>query len=232
MNARDTQLEAIALVARGLGELADKVAFVGGATVGIYIDDPAVEDVRVTKDVDCVIEVSGLHDYAKLEMHLRRLGFTNVVEEGAPICRWRFSGVIVDVMPTDSSILGFSNRWYPEAMEHLRREIVADGIEIAVFELCYFIATKLEAFNTRGKEDWWASHDLEDIIALLDGCISVEEELSKAEGELRSYLQAEFTQVLRHKDAKEILSAHLMPTGTTYARVERISAIIERFIAE
>ena len=232
MNARETQLEAISVVARGLGELAGKVAFVGGATVGIYIDDPAVEDVRATKDVDCVIEVGGLHGYAKLEKQLRHLGFVNAIEEGAPICRWHFSGLIVDVMPTDGKILGFSNRWYSEAMSHLRREKITNDIEIAVFELPYFIATKLEAFNTRGKEDWWASHDLEDIIALLDGCIAIEKELSKAEGRLQSYLQTEFTQLLRHADAQEILTAHLMPTPATYARVGRITEILERFVGE
>lgn len=111
MSERQTQLDAIAVVAQGLGDLADCVAFVGGATVALYIDDPAAEDVRTTKDVDCVIEVSGVDGYAELEKRLRGLGFANATDEGAPICRWHFSGIIVDVMPTDGSILGFSNRW-------------------------------------------------------------------------------------------------------------------------
>ena len=34
----------------------------------------------------------------------------------APICRWRIGDLILDLMPTDEAILGFANRWYPDAL--------------------------------------------------------------------------------------------------------------------
>jgi hypothetical protein len=60
----------IALVARGLAELADEVAFVGGASIGLYIDDPATPRPRATDDVDCVIEVASRGAHARLQARL------------------------------------------------------------------------------------------------------------------------------------------------------------------
>ena len=40
-----------------------------------------------------------------------------IAVESAPLCRWVNAGTILDVMPLDERILGFSNRWYHAAME-------------------------------------------------------------------------------------------------------------------
>jgi hypothetical protein len=42
----------IKTIATALGELNEKVIYVGGAVVSLYINDPAADDVRPTKDVD------------------------------------------------------------------------------------------------------------------------------------------------------------------------------------
>lgn len=60
MNAKQASLDAIARVAVGLQSLNSEVTFVGGATSCLYIDDPAVGDVRPTEDVDCVVELAGM----------------------------------------------------------------------------------------------------------------------------------------------------------------------------
>jgi hypothetical protein len=45
-------------IARALEELNDQVIYVGGAAVGLYINDPAAEDVRPTKDVDISLSLA------------------------------------------------------------------------------------------------------------------------------------------------------------------------------
>ena len=47
-----TNLEMLAHIARGLGDLKDEVVFVGGATIELYITDPGAPKVRPTDDVD------------------------------------------------------------------------------------------------------------------------------------------------------------------------------------
>ncbi len=111
MVSRNPSIDMIEVVAGGLKELLDEVVFVGGATASLYIEDPAAIRVRPTDDVDCIIEIVNRKEYYKLESQIRELGFSHAIGEGNPICRWKFEGVTVDIMPIDPAILGFSNIW-------------------------------------------------------------------------------------------------------------------------
>ena len=88
MTIKDANLAMVEIVAKGLDELLSRVVFVGGATTAIYLDDEAAPAVRPTDDVDCITEVAGMGDYARLEKRLRALGFQNAAVTGEPICRW------------------------------------------------------------------------------------------------------------------------------------------------
>lgn len=68
-----------------LRPLGRKVVFVGGASVSLHIDDPAVRP-RFTRDVDFVVEASSYSENAQIEEELRKLGFTPSAREGEPIC--------------------------------------------------------------------------------------------------------------------------------------------------
>ena len=96
-------------VAERLGSLRPKVVFLGGSATGFHITDKAEPEIRATKDVDIIVEVASIVGYHKLEKTLRELGFFQKMQEDDPICRWYIDDVIVDVMPTDENILGFSN---------------------------------------------------------------------------------------------------------------------------
>src|SRR3984885_1189015 len=76
-----------------------------------FITDKAAAEVRLTYDVDAIAEISSCAAYADFSERLRRCGFAEDASEGAPICRWRLKKTILDVMPLDEKILGFSNRW-------------------------------------------------------------------------------------------------------------------------
>jgi hypothetical protein len=47
------------LAASKLGVLADELVFVGGATIALWITDPAVPPTRATDDVDVICDVAG-----------------------------------------------------------------------------------------------------------------------------------------------------------------------------
>jgi hypothetical protein len=49
INTRDVSIQMITTVARRLGNLREKVVFVGGCAMGLFITDPAMPKVRVTK---------------------------------------------------------------------------------------------------------------------------------------------------------------------------------------
>jgi len=50
-------LGVIRIIATALGELNERVVYVGGAVVSLYINDPAAEDVRPTKDIDIISKI-------------------------------------------------------------------------------------------------------------------------------------------------------------------------------
>jgi hypothetical protein len=204
-------------VAERLGELRERVMFLGGAVLGLLVDSPS--DVRATMDVDVVIDLRSQVDRAALDSQLLALGFQPDRSEGAPICRWRVGPLTVDIMPTDGAILGFSNRWYPEAMAMATRREVSPGVTVKVISAPYFIATKLEAFLGRGGGDFMASHDLEDIIAIIDGRDALIDEVRAASAELRSYLASTFAGFLATPAFVDAVSGHLRGDPASQARL-------------
>lgn len=170
LNPNDMNVLQLERVARSLGpELCDQFAFVGGAVAGLLITDPANPMIRPTEDVDVVADVRALSDYHRLEKALRKRGFVQDMRAESPICRWRVEGVVVDVMPTDANILGFSNRWYPLCVQTAQAVALPNGLSVRLVPAPVFIGTKLEAFYGRGGGDYLFSHDMSDIVSVVDG---------------------------------------------------------------
>lgn len=205
--------------ARGLGDLRKEVAFLGGATTGLLLTDTAAADVRSTLDVDVIVEIASRSDYYVFEERLRALGFRNDTSEGAPLCRWLLDDLILDVMPTADEILGFSNRWYAEALHHAQPCALHDDLSIRLVTAPYFIATKLEAFRGRGKGDYLASHDLEDIVAVLDGRPELIAQVSTSPQDLRGYIAEEIKTLLATRAFLDALPGHLAQDSGSQRRM-------------
>ena len=221
-----TNLEMLSLTARGLGALKDEAVFVGGATIELYLAGQPGLKIRPTDDVDCVVEVVSRVEYHKIEERLRALGFRHPLGGRAPICRWEYQGVSVDVMPIEGKILGFSNRWYPEGFAKSIVTKLPDGQDIRIFTLPYLVASKVEAFKDRGKGDYLGSTDLEDIVALLDGVPDFREQVQGAPESVQAYLRESFEEFLEDERFLDSLEGHLPPDGRR-ERVERVLAILQ-----
>ena len=155
------------IIAEGLGELCREVVFVGGSVAELYADDPAASDIRPTMDVDCVIATATYGSMQGFEDLLRLRKFVNDIESGV-ICRWKYNGEIVDIMPDHDSILGFTNKWYYSGMKHRIEFRFSDGMAVNILPPLYYLATKIEAIRGRGGEDLRFSHDFEDFVYVLN----------------------------------------------------------------
>jgi hypothetical protein len=204
-------------VVRLLHPVLDELVFVGGCTTGLLLTDPAASGIRPTKDVDAIVDVASYAKYASLAARLRALGLAEDTTPGAPLCRWRHAEMIVDVMPTDASVLGFSNRWYATAIETAQVQRIASH-DVRIVTPPLFIATKLEAFHGRGANDISASHDLEDIVTLVDGRPTITSEVAAADPEVRAYVAAEVRALLDNPDFIEALPGFLLPDAGSQAR--------------
>jgi predicted nucleotidyltransferase len=189
-------------VAEALGpDLREQVAFVGGCTTSFLLTDEFVlEQVRHTDDVDLIVHVMGYPGFHKLQQALRAKGFKDMPpdpEESAPVCAMKLGDLRVDFMPDDPQVLGFSNRWYGDALRTAMPYELSDDLSIRLVNPPYFLATKLEAYKGRGKGDTLSSHDIEDLLTLIDGRESLIDEVKTAPQELRGYLAEEFSQLLQ-----------------------------------
>lgn len=227
--AVEANLAMIRHVAARLGHLRERVVFLGGAATALLITDEAAPDVRVTVDVDVIVEIASRGDYYRLAESLRGAGFSEDSREGAPVCRWLVEGIAVDVMPTDAEILGFSNQWYQQALQQAEVRQISDDMAIRLVTAPYFLATKIDAFHNRGNEDFIASHDMEDIITLLDGRPEIVEEVRNAPEDVKEYLSRKFGEFLNNRSFLDALPGHLLPDSASQQRVpilmDRIKSI-------
>lgn len=224
-------LNSLLFIAKRLDELCEEVTFVGGCITGLLITDKAAPDVRFTVDVDCIINVVTKHEYHSLSKKLRNKGFKEMSSGNQPICRWNCDGILIDIMPTDKSVLGFSNRWYKDAEHNASNQNLNDSKAIKVISAPYFLATKLEAFKDRGKQDFLFSHDLEDIIAVIDGRPEIIDDVSNTADNLKKYLAAEFNILVNNPKFMQAFPGHLNYSSESEERKtiveERMNAIIE-----
>jgi hypothetical protein len=91
----------------------------------------------------------------------------------------------------------------------------------------FFLATKFEAFRGRGKGDYF-SHDLEDIIAVVDGRESVVAEVMGESPQLRRYIRLQAERLLAAPGFLDALPGLLLPDAASQARIE---IIVERLRA-
>lgn len=202
-------------VARRLEPLLPRLAFLGGVVVELYATEPTARPSRATADVDVVIDIVHLGQYAEtLRDELIELGLEEDTTAGAPRCRWRFIAAprrIVDIMPTKGEVLGFSTQWYADAFRSAEPFQLPDGPVIRLVTPPYFLATKLTAFQDRGRRDPAASHDLEDVVAVIDGRESLVDELRASPIEVRSFVAKASRELLETGTVPALLEAHLDP---------------------
>lgn len=214
-------IEMLELAAHALEPLLNELVLVGGCAVGLLITEQARPPARYTIDVDLLAEVTPLSNYYKLCKKLRDLGFK---EREDIICRWIKDELVIDVMPTDEKILGFTNRWYELTAKMPLTSKLPSGIEIQHISAPLLIATKIESFYGRGKGDY-LHHDIEDIVNLVDGRPEVISELRKAPQHLREFVEQEIDDLLADRRFTDSIPIHLNPSQ---AEQSRAPILIER----
>jgi len=230
MNRQRPNLAKVELVAQALGALRESLVFVGGCAVDLLLTDVAAAPSRVTYDVDLVVQVAALSGYHALEAEFASLGFKRDISQEAPICRWRLEELEVDLMPTDSKILGFANRWYPMVVETAQRVSLPSGSSIHLITAPLFLATKFEAFNDRGRNDLLGSHDMEDIINVLDGRPELIDEIAASHPELRNALVTHFKNLLAMPGFTDALPGLIFPDNSLEMRIQMLMQRIRQIV--
>jgi len=208
-----------------LGPILDEVVFVGGATVHLWLTDPGAPPARATEDVDVICEVASRAEYYRLGERLRERGLQEAVGEPV-LCRWRSPEprLVLDVMPTDPDILGFSNPWYEVAITTAATIALDSGAEIRAATPVLLVATKLCAWKGRGRGDLLRSLDVHDVLTLVDGRPELIEEIEAAPSTIRTYIKDELIDLRAESYfdyAVDGATASYGPIGVERARLVR-----------
>ncbi len=159
--------------------------------------------------MDVITEIGSRSDYITLEDDLRNLGFKNDMSDSSVICRWKLDDLTIDIMPTTADILGFSNKWYNDALHNAKPYMLTNDLKIRLITAPYFIATKIEAFYGRGNNDFYGSHDLEDLIAVIDGRSELVEEVQESAPALKTFISEKISSFLGNRDFMQALPGHV-----------------------
>lgn len=227
---QNPNMEILMLAVNQLEELVDEMVFLGGCATGLLITDSASPPIRVTRDVDAIVQVATKREYYQLAGKLREKGFSEDMSDDAPLCRWTSEDVVLDVMPTNPDILGFGNDWYAIAADNTFEYRLANGKSIQVVTAPYFFITKIEAFEGRGNGDFISSHDIEDMIAVLEGRPELLEDIASADEGIKSALADKFKALLDDTKFMESIPGHLPGDSVSQQRVPYITNLIKKIV--
>jgi Nucleotidyl transferase AbiEii toxin, Type IV TA system len=225
--------EMLELAASALGPLLHEVVFLGGASVHLWISDPAAPPSRATDDVDVVSATTTRPDYYKLSERLRERGFSEA-SDSPVICRWNHkeTGLVLDVMPQDASVLGFSNPWHQHVLETAAERELPSGTRIRAATPPGIIATKLAAWNGRGNGDPLRSLDLHDVLVLIDGREELGAEISAESPVLRKYVADQLAAIAKDPYFSDLAESAMFGYGALGAsRAEQLQDAVKSLIS-
>ncbi|MCC5848569.1 MAG: hypothetical protein JJU29_10770 [Verrucomicrobia bacterium] len=226
---RTVDLEALKSVAAQLDKLERPYAFTGGIVVGFLLDHPEVVHLRPTDDLDAITSVTSYAQQNLMEEELRGLLFIHDTSEGAPSCRFLFEGIKVDVMPAKDETGQFNNPWFESALASASPRSMKD-VTVNTVDAPHFIATKIAAFLDRSKGDLY-SHDLEDIITVVDGRNHLVEEMANAPPFLRHFVADQIRVLMGSEAFRDALPGHLPGDRASQGRLPKLMESLRKIAA-
>ncbi|MBN1541894.1 nucleotidyl transferase AbiEii/AbiGii toxin family protein [candidate division KSB1 bacterium] len=205
-------ISAIKRVAHALRDLNDRVVYVGGAVIGLYIDDPGAPEVCPTKDIDLVVKIGSSIELETLRQQLSHRGI-HVAQDESVLCRFRYHDLLIDILSTTAIQWAPSNVWFKCGFEKAQWGSI-DGFRIRILSFPYFLASKFSAFLDRGV-DARTSPDFEDIVYLLDNRKNLQEIL-ESDNKVRSFLCEQLVFLLDEANLQEGVLAHLEPASQSF----------------
>ena len=214
-------LKVVEKVASTLGELNEDVIYVGGAVVSLYVTDEGAEQPRPTKDIDISVQIS---TYSQMNMFREKLAAKKIYSAPTENVMYRYSyeDIIIDFIPYEETPLGPTNSWLKPGFEKAY-PVKIGSVEIKILPVSLFLATKWEAFKSRGN-DPRMSHDFEDIIYIIDNNLNLVDDVINAEEEVQIFLKEMSREILSHSSRNEIIECHINP----FTMEERRKIVIDK----
>jgi hypothetical protein len=139
-------------------------------------------------------------------MRLRDCGLVERADarEGhARKCLFYLGEIEVDVMPPHVPELGCPSRMLEIGFEFPEPHLIDAELEIFTLSAPALLAAKLEAFFDRRTKTY---KDLDDIVAILDGRLRIDDEIANSPAEMRWFIASGFRSLLSDGHVLDIIS--------------------------
>jgi hypothetical protein len=130
-------------------------------------------------------------------------------------------------MPTDGEFIGINTQWFSEALATARPKMIL-GVNVPLISPLAFIATKLAAFADRGNGDYYGSHDLEDIITVIDGRAAIVDEVTASPSAMRAFIAGRIREFVADDFFMESISGHLPADKASQRRLPGLREKLQR----
>ena len=164
--------------------------------------------------------------YSALQEKLIHAGF-NPDSTSRVICRHKYKGITVDIMPDDPGILGFTNHWYTDGIKNSFSYRLDETLAIKIFSAPYYVASKIEAYRDRGIKDKRLSTDFEDIVYVIENRQELLEEVTNGSASVKDYIAAFSRDMLSEKDTREAIGA-VMGFIPLPQRIDHVKRVLEK----
>lgn len=217
-------VQMLAAAGRLLEPLGVRVVFIGGATVSLHLGPLRASLARATLDVDCLVPAATLAEYDEIQAKLDELGIWPVMDEDAPLCRRRAGNLTLDVLPRDVTLIGMRGGFLATGYDRAMAVDLPDGTRIHILRPADLMAAKVEAWNDRGRGDWMASADLEDLLSLVEGLPDFGEVTQISDLAVRQCLAQWAAEMLVHPELDALVDGNVVGTQ----RPTRIARLLGR----
>lgn len=228
MNGSHPAVLQVAAVASALGDLRDRVVFIGGAIAPLLQTEPPFPRARATSDVDGVMATVSYAEAQRFQDDLAAYGFGRDLADPRHVHRWISpDGIPFDLVPAGSHLGASGSPWDAVAIETAVEATLAGGVTIRHASAPAFLALKWAAHHDRGRDDPLNSHDLEDILALLASRPRIADQVAAAPREVRYFLAEQARSFLRDPAAEDLLAAHLNNAQDPARTMAAVRALLE-----
>lgn len=133
-------------------------------------------------------------------------------------------------MPTQDDRIGLNTKWFREALD-TSIHVEYSHTRLPIVSPIGLLATKYLTFTERGEGDFYGSHDLEDLITVIDGRQDIIKEVDAARIGLRNYVIQGISNLLAEEEFVEALAGFLPPDSASQKRIPLLMSKLQK-IAE
>lgn len=164
----------------------------------------------------------------RLQGELIERGFRRDLSDPKHVHRFTApNGIPFDLVPAGDHLGATGNQWDQLAIV-TSVETTIRNVRIRHVAAAVFLAQKWAAHHDRGQDDPLASHDLEDILALLASRPKIVEEVAAGTSVLRGYIAEQAKAFLEDPSVEDLLAAHLNNAQDPAGTIVVVKTMLER----